>query len=517
MWAATLVLVLLSFPFLGLSLGVRRIYMAALRSLLRYVERVHSEDVASYHQQQEVTNAATQQQQQQQQQSADTTATATATAAGMSTSSSEDDPASKRPEPSLRRSKSYQLLQAARDEAPAAAAPSRPRSSSNSGSSDASNSNTSSGGQVSDELPFGQPSGMTRSQSFATFKKNFVLSDICGFASDAMQALTDDDVTRCFAKQDLESWNLLTRSRPVELEGVPISRRLRALYYCGIFVRYCLFFPFRLVFALTAVGFFIASFSLIACIPRSASFRRTLERHCSFFTARMFVLSWSAMVRYHNPENRAPTGIVVANHTSPIDCIVLANDNCYSMVGQRHGGFIGLLQKTLSIAQTHIWFDRSEARDRQVVARRLRDHVEDPSNNPILVFPEGTCVNNTSVMMFKKGSFEVGATVYPVAIKYHATFGECFWDSSKQNFLMHILSLMTTWAVVTDVYYLTPMRQAQNEDSIDFAKRVKFKIAQKGGLNDLQWDGMLKRKALGPQFKNEVQREFSALIAMGLE
>lgn len=29
----------------------------------------------------------------------------------------------------------------------------------------------------------------------------------------------------------------------------------------------------------------------------------------------------------------------------------------------------------------------------------------------------GTCVNNTSVMMFKKGSFEIGATIYPVAMK----------------------------------------------------------------------------------------------------
>ena len=29
----------------------------------------------------------------------------------------------------------------------------------------------------------------------------------------------------------------------------------------------------------------------------------------------------------------------------------------------------------------------------------------------------GTCVNNTSVMMFKKGGFEVTPVVYPVAIK----------------------------------------------------------------------------------------------------
>lgn len=36
----------------------------------------------------------------------------------------------------------------------------------------------------------------------------------------------------------------------------------------------------------------------------------------------------------------------------------------------------------------------------------------------------GTCINNTSVMMFKKGSFEIGCNVYPVAIKVVTSF--CF-------------------------------------------------------------------------------------------
>lgn len=49
--------------------------------------------------------------------------------------------------------------------------------------------------------------------------------------------------------------------------------------------------------------------------------------------------------------------------------------------------------------------------------RRLKQHVSDPRNPPILIFPEGTCINNTSVMQFKKGSFEVGGVIYPVAIK----------------------------------------------------------------------------------------------------
>jgi glycerol-3-phosphate O-acyltransferase 3/4 len=30
----------------------------------------------------------------------------------------------------------------------------------------------------------------------------------------------------------------------------------------------------------------------------------------------------------------------------------------------------------------------------------------------------GTCVNNECVVQFKKGAFEMGATICPIAIKY---------------------------------------------------------------------------------------------------
>lgn len=56
---------------------------------------------------------------------------------------------------------------------------------------------------------------------------------------------------------------------------------------------------------------------------------------------------------------------------------------------------------------------------------RIRQHVSDPHNPPILIFPEGTCINNTSVMQFKKGSFEVGSIIYPVAIKVIFYFSFC--------------------------------------------------------------------------------------------
>ena len=173
-----------------------------------------------------------------------------------------------------------------------------------------------------------------------------------------------------------------------------------------------------------------------------------------------------------------------------------------------------MLQDTLSIAQKHIWFDRSEARDRNYVVKTLKKHTEIPDNNPILIFPEGTCINNTSVMMFKKGGFEVGATVYPVAIKYNPLFSDCFWNSSKQNFLQHIFELMTSWAVVADVWYLPPMDINEGETPIDFASRVKNLIADKGGLRDLQWDGQLKRKRVKSTYKQDIQKLYSSWIGL---
>ncbi|VDN21549.1 unnamed protein product, partial [Dibothriocephalus latus] len=122
-------------------------------------------------------------------------------------------------------------------------------------------------------------------------------------------------------------------------------------------------------------------------------------------------------------ENRpAPNTICVANHTTPVDFAVLASDNTYAVVGQKQGGFFGLVEQILSSAVPTIWFDRSETFDRSAVAMRLREHVATPGAPPILIFPEGTCINNTSVMKFKKGCFEVGAVIHPVAIRVSAFY-----------------------------------------------------------------------------------------------
>lgn len=115
-------------------------------------------------------------------------------------------------------------------------------------------------------------------------------------------------------------------------------------------------------------------------------------------------------------------------------------------------------------------------------------------------------------MMFKKGSFEIGGTIYPVAIKYDPQFGDAFWNSSKYNIVSYLLRIMTSWAIVCHVWYMPPMVRKEGEDAVQFANRVRSAIARQGGLTELPWDGGLKRAKVKDSFKEEQQKNYSKML-----
>ncbi|KAL1491612.1 hypothetical protein ABEB36_012184 [Hypothenemus hampei] len=335
---------------------------------------------------------------------------------------------------------------------------------------------------------------------------NFELSTILDYTKAGFEAIIEDQVTSRFEAEELKNWNLLIRTnRGYEF----ISWKLTFIWMCGFVVRYFFLFPLRVVICFCGVLWLTICTALVGYIP-SRDLRRLVNKYVSIMCFGILSRAISSVITYHNVENKPKEGgICVANHTSPIDVLILMCDGCYSLIGQRHGGFLGLLQRALARASPHIWFERSEARDKKFVLQRLIEHTSDPKNPPILIFPEGTCINNTSVMQFKKGSFEVGSVIYPVAIKYDPRFGDAFWNSSKYSMLQYLYMMMTSWAIVCDVWYLPPMHQKQDETSIDFANRVKSAVAKQGGLVDLVWDGQLKRSKPKKEWKERQQEEFS--------
>ncbi|KAF9618979.1 hypothetical protein IFM89_002974 [Coptis chinensis] len=116
------------------------------------------------------------------------------------------------------------------------------------------------------------------------------------------------------------------------------------------------------------------------------------------------VMDWSCQISWATSQHSSQVGVFVANHISMIDFIVLEQMTAFAVIMQKHPGWVGLLQSTILESVGCIWFNRSEAKDREIVARKLREHVQGVDNNPLLIFPEGTCVNNHYTVMLKKVS-----------------------------------------------------------------------------------------------------------------
>ncbi|MBN3310041.1 glycerol-3-phosphate acyltransferase 3 [Amia ocellicauda] len=338
---------------------------------------------------------------------------------------------------------------------------------------------------------------------------DFQLSHVFYFNKKGIESIVEDEVTQRFTSEELVSWNLLTRTNN---NFQYISLRLTIIWAVGVVIRYCVLFPLRVTLATIGLSVLVMGTSLVGLLPNS-SVKNWLSELVHLMCYRICARGLSATIQYYNKENRPRKGgICVANHTSPIDIVILANDGCYAMVGQVHGGLLGIIQRSIVRACPHVWFERSEMKDRHLVTKRLRDHVADKNKLPILIFPEGTCINNTSVMMFKKGSFEIGGTIYPVAIKYDPQFGDAFWNSAKYNMVSYLVRMMTSWAIVCNVWYLPPMTRQEGEDAVQFANRVKSAIARQGGLVDLSWDGGLKRAKVKETYKELQQKMYSNMI-----
>jgi 1-acyl-sn-glycerol-3-phosphate acyltransferase len=200
-------------------------------------------------------------------------------------------------------------------------------------------------------------------------------------------------------------------------------------------------------------------------------------------------------VRYHGrkPEPKEPH-IFVSNHTSVNDyAVASACGRAHAVVAQGHGGFFGVVQRFVLRPLTgSLTFDRNENRDRVSIAHLMRDHVKDPARKPLLIFPEGTCVNNEYTVLFHKGAFELGCLVCPIAIKYSKAYGDPYFNTREQTFTGHLVYLMTRWCMPVDVYWIEPQRIRQDETVVAFADRVKALISDRARLKNLSWDGYLK-------------------------
>jgi len=308
----------------------------------------------------------------------------------------------------------------------------------------------------------------------------------------------EDEFSKCFTSPAPDAWNWNVYLWPAWL--------------LGIILRYCVLFPLRLLCLLTGIVLFRVVMIFASTIKNIGRGHAIQRRLIKFFCG-VFVVSWSGVIKYHGVRpKRVPNQLFVANHTTVMDLVILQQHFNYAVVGQAHPGLMGFIQKHCLGSMGCLWFNRNESKDRLMVAQKIKEHIQNSNNNPLLIFPEGVCVNNEYCVMFKKGAFEIGAVVYPIAIRYNKTFVDAYWNSRKQSFLRHVFNLMTSWALVCDVWYLEPQTMLPDETPTQFANRVKGLIARKAGLINVYWDGYLKYFQPSSRFMEAKQRVFASSL-----
>ena len=72
-----------------------------------------------------------------------------------------------------------------------------------------------------------------------------------------------------------------------------------------------------------------------------------------------------------------------------IDVIILDAQRPFATVGQQHPGLVGVIQNKVLQCLNCLWFDRNETKDREIVSKKIKEHISDEKNNPLLIFPEG--------------------------------------------------------------------------------------------------------------------------------
>ncbi|KAI9332316.1 hypothetical protein DFJ73DRAFT_63432 [Zopfochytrium polystomum] len=327
-----------------------------------------------------------------------------------------------------------------------------------------------------------------------------VLLDGFAFINLAAQAISQDEFSKCFVPKPRTRWTLqLVLFTPV--------------YTLGWIFRYAVLFPYRLTLLLSASVFFFAAMPIVLWMRDESMQRWLFKFYCS-----AFLRAWGSQINFHGRKPvLAEPHVFVSNHTSVIDYIVLsAHDFPHATVAQTHGGLIGMFEHSVLTLNGSLMFNRNEKKDRGVIAQKMRKHVHNTENVPLLIFPEGTCVNNEYTVLFHKGAFELDAAVVPVAIKYDKTWADAYWHSKTQSFTSHILFLMTRWALVADVWYLPPEHPETYRDSTTFANAVKAKISKQAKLKNLSWDGYFKNFAPAQEKRERLnetpQKRYGAVL-----
>lgn len=302
-------------------------------------------------------------------------------------------------------------------------------------------------------------------------KKRTFLHDAVDFVALGSHSLERDDFSDCFKPLD------------------PRKQQSGGVSYIVFFIlRYGIIFPLR------AIIFILGTLVIGTIFLYGRYFRNYGVIQDSFIIFNKFVLFILNSHIIHKGEKKARSEphIYVSNHTSFIDYLLLSSYKfSHACISEGHSGLFGFILTHILSKNGTIGFKRSDKQDRAQIVEKIKEHIH-KKKAPMLIFPEGTCVNNQSIVLFQKGAFQLDALVCPVGIKYKRGPIDPYWNRREQGFTLHLLYLFTRWGIDAEVHWLDPVRKEEDEDPITFSHRVKNMISREMNLKNTIWNGYFK-------------------------
>ncbi|XP_037120696.1 lysophosphatidylcholine acyltransferase 1 [Syngnathus acus] len=193
-------------------------------------------------------------------------------------------------------------------------------------------------------------------------------------------------------------------------------------------------FPVRLLmvsfFMLLAWPFaFAASFGRSEFIVDSQSWWRSfIKRSLSVIMRAMWFCGgfhWINVKGQRATSSEAPI-ITVAPHSSYFDAIPITRTMC-SIVTKLESGSLPIWGTLIKYIRPVFVFRSDQDSRKQSVEEIKRRACSGGEWPQIMIFPEGTCTNRTSLILFKAGAFIPGLPVQPVVLRYQNKLDTISW------------------------------------------------------------------------------------------
>ncbi|KAL9695541.1 hypothetical protein quinque_014826 [Culex quinquefasciatus] len=176
--------------------------------------------------------------------------------------------------------------------------------------------------------------------------------------------------------------------------------------------------------------------------------------------------------------------ICVAPHTAFYDsiCVILFGPS--AVVAKYETASLPFFGKLIDYAQP-IYVCREDPNSRQNTIKEIIERANSKEDWPqILIFPEGTCTNRTSLIQFKPGAFYPGVPIQPVLVRYPNKVDTVTWTWEGPDALQLLWRTLTQFHTFCEIEFM-PVYHPSEEEKRDpklYARNVRNLMARELGI-----------------------------------